>query len=163
MGPSHDLLPALHIKGPDRASSPAEATSPLGGIEKIGARLGSTLRGLRQFRAAGALQRVNLGCRGTLRKQSAAPISLAEIGESSRVFQIVRLLLDDNSDIIARKPLQPLYELQDHAAAMARNEASGLWGDYGYHESRQYWWATDSRGRQYRFVVEEISQADVAA
>jgi hypothetical protein len=76
------------------------------------------------------------------------------------MYQIIRLVLDDDTDIIARRPLQPLYELRDHAVAMARNEASGLWGDYGYDDEQQCWWATDSRGRQYRFVVEEIARAE---
>ena len=79
------------------------------------------------------------------------------------MFQIIRLMLDDNGDIIARRPLQPLFELRDHAMVIARNEASGLWGDYGYDEERKCWWASDSRGRQYRFVVEEIATAAVAA
>jgi hypothetical protein len=79
------------------------------------------------------------------------------------MYQIIRLMLNDGGDIIARRPLQPLFELGDHAMAIARNEASGLWGDFGFDEERQCWWATDSRGRHYRFVVEEIATADVAA
>jgi len=79
------------------------------------------------------------------------------------MFQIVRFMFDANGDIVTRRPLQPLYELRDHALATARNEASGLWGDYGYDDERQCWWATDSRGRPYRFVVEEIETADIAA
>jgi hypothetical protein len=79
------------------------------------------------------------------------------------MFQVIRLMLDDNGDIIARRPLQPLFELRDHAMAIARNEASGLWGDYGYDEERKCWWATDCRDRQYRFVVEEAATADIAA
>jgi hypothetical protein len=42
-------------------------------------------------------------------------------------------------------------------------EETGLWGDYGYDEQRQCWWASDERRRQYRFVVEEIATADIAA
>jgi hypothetical protein len=72
-------------------------------------------------------------------------------------------MLDANGDIIARRPLQPLFELRDHAMAMARNAASGLWGDYGYDDQQGCWWATNSRGRQYQFVVEEIATADIAA
>jgi hypothetical protein len=79
------------------------------------------------------------------------------------MFQIVRHMLDANGDIIARRPLQPLYELREHATAMARNEASGQWGDYGYDDQRRCWWATDGRGRPYQFVVEEIATADIAA
>jgi hypothetical protein len=79
------------------------------------------------------------------------------------MYQIVRLMLDENGDIIARRPLQPHFELREHAMAIARNEASGLWGDYGYDEQRKCWWASDSRDRQYRFVVEEIATADNCA
>jgi len=79
------------------------------------------------------------------------------------MFQIVRLMLNDAGDIIARRPLLPLFELREHAMAVARNEASGLWGDFGYDEQRQCWWATDARGRKYRFDVEEIASAENAA
>jgi hypothetical protein len=72
-------------------------------------------------------------------------------------------MLNDAGDIIiARRPLQPLFELREHAMAIGRNEASGLWGDFGFDEQRQCWWATDSRGRHYRFVVQEVVAADVA-
>jgi hypothetical protein len=56
-----------------------------------------------------------------------------------------------------------LFELRDHAMVIARNEACGLWGDFGFDEDRQCWWASDSRGRQYQFVVEEVAVADAAA
>ena len=79
------------------------------------------------------------------------------------MFQIVRLMLNDAGDIIVRRPLQPLFELREHAMAIARNEASGLWGDYGFDQQCQCWWATDSRGRQHRIVVQEVAVADVAA
>ena len=35
------------------------------------------------------------------------------------MFQIVRLALDDNGEIDARRPLQPLFELREDAMAMA--------------------------------------------
>jgi hypothetical protein len=79
------------------------------------------------------------------------------------VFQIVRLMLDENGDVIARRSLQPLFELREDAMAMGRIEALGLWGEFGYDEQRICWWASDSRDRQYRFVVEEIATADIAA
>jgi hypothetical protein len=79
------------------------------------------------------------------------------------MFQIVRLTLDDNDGVIARRDLQPLFELREHAMLMARNAASGLWGDYGYDEELNGWWASDSRGRQYRFVVEQLAAAEIAA
>jgi hypothetical protein len=79
------------------------------------------------------------------------------------VFQIVRLMLDDNGDVIARRALQPLFELREDAMVMARIEASGLWGDYGYDERRKCWWASDSRDQRYRFVVEELKSVGIAA
>lgn len=79
------------------------------------------------------------------------------------MFQIIRLMLDDNGDITSRRPLQPLFELRDHAMAVALNEASGLWGDYGFDDERQCWQASDEREQQYRFIVEEVATADVAA
>jgi len=79
------------------------------------------------------------------------------------MFQIVRIALDDSDNVIARRPLQPLFELRDDAMAMAEFDASRLWGDYGRDEERDCWWATDSRGSRYRFVVEEAVEASVAA
>jgi len=79
------------------------------------------------------------------------------------MFQIVRLALDDNGEVDARRPLQPLFELREDAMAMAEFDASRLWGDYGCDEERDCWWATDARGRKYRFVVEAVAAADAAA
>ena len=79
------------------------------------------------------------------------------------MHQIVRLTLNDDGNVIARRDLQPPFELREHAMLVARNAASWLWGDYGYDEERRCWWASDSRGRQYRFVVEELAAADTAA
>jgi hypothetical protein len=73
------------------------------------------------------------------------------------------MTLDANANVITRRPLQPLFELRDHTIAIARNEASGLWGDYGHDRKRQCWWATDAKGRQYRFVVEELATGEIVA
>ena len=43
------------------------------------------------------------------------------------MFQIVRLALDDNGEVDARRPLQPLFELREDAMAMAEFDASRLW------------------------------------
>jgi hypothetical protein len=59
---------------------------------------------------------------------------------SSRIF-------DDRGNRLGRKPC--LHGL--------------LWGDYGYDDERKCWWASNGRDRQYRFVVEEIATADIAA
>jgi hypothetical protein len=79
------------------------------------------------------------------------------------MFQIVRLTLDDNGEVEARSPLQPLFELREDAMAMAEFDASRLWGDYGRDEERDCWWATDARGRNYRFVVEPVPATHIAA
>jgi hypothetical protein len=78
------------------------------------------------------------------------------------MFQIVRCVLDDKNEVLARRPLHPLFELREDAAAMAEFDSSRLWDDYGYDEERNCWWARDSRGRMYRFEVEEVA-AEVAA
>jgi hypothetical protein len=56
-----------------------------------------------------------------------------------------------------------LFELREDAMAMAEFDASRLWGDYGCDDERDGWWATDARGRKYRFVVEPVAAADAAA
>jgi len=46
---------------------------------------------------------------------------------------------------------------------MAEFDASRLWGDYGCDEERDCWWATDTRGRKYRFVIEQVRPTYIAA
>ena len=79
------------------------------------------------------------------------------------MFQIVRMALDDKGEVIARRALQPLFELWEDAVAMAEFDASRLWGDYGWDEERSCWWATDSRGQSYRLAIEAVAAADAAA
>jgi hypothetical protein len=79
------------------------------------------------------------------------------------MFQIVRLGLDDSGEVTTRRPLQPCFELWEDAMAMAEFDASRLWGDYGCDEEQDCWWATDSRGRKYRFVIEQVRPTDIAA
>jgi ATP-dependent DNA ligase len=42
-------------------------------------------------------------------------------GEARRMFQIVRLALDDNGEVTARRPLQPCFELQAGRGRRIRN------------------------------------------
>jgi len=72
------------------------------------------------------------------------------------MFQIVRLELGDNSNVIARQPLQPLYELWEDAMALAEFDASRCAGEYGYDHEHECWCASDA-DRSYRFVVESIA------
>jgi hypothetical protein len=79
------------------------------------------------------------------------------------MFQIVHSVLDDKNEVVARRPLQPLFELWEDATAMAEFDSSQLWDDYGCDEERNCWWARDSRGRMYTFEVEEVAATGVGA
>ena len=79
------------------------------------------------------------------------------------MFQIVRMALDDSGEVIARRALQPLFELWEDAVAMAEFDASRLWGDYGWDEEQSCWWATDSRGQKYRLAIEAVASTEAAA
>jgi hypothetical protein len=79
------------------------------------------------------------------------------------MFQVIRCALDDKGEIVFRHPLHPLFDLSEDAIAMAEFDSSRLWGDYGYDEARDCWWARDCHGRMYRFEVEEVATKDVAA
>jgi hypothetical protein len=79
------------------------------------------------------------------------------------MFQIVRCMLDHNNEIVARHPLQPFFELREDANAMAEFDSSRLWEEYGYDEERNCWWGRDSRGRVYRFEVNEVAATEIAA
>ena len=72
------------------------------------------------------------------------------------MFRIVRLELNDDSNVVARQPLQPPYELWEDAMALAEFDASRCAGEYGYDNERECWCATDG-DRRYRFVVEPIA------
>jgi hypothetical protein len=80
------------------------------------------------------------------------------------VFQLVRLVLNDRQQPVARVPLQPLFELREDAMAMAEFSAARSNGDYNYDRERDCWWATDPAGRLIRFVVEPVAaEASLAA
>ncbi len=78
------------------------------------------------------------------------------------VFQLVRLELNEAGIVIGRKATQPLFELRNHAMAMAQFDAAHLHGDYGFDADQDCWWARDTRGRLFRFVIEPVA-VDVAA
>ena len=78
-------------------------------------------------------------------------------------FQIVRLELDDEDEVIARRPLQPLFDLRCDAMALAEFDAGRCDGDFGYDAERDCWWARDA-GRTFRFVIESAgAESDMAA
>jgi|HubBroStandDraft_6_1064221.scaffolds.fasta_scaffold3322860_1 hypothetical protein len=75
------------------------------------------------------------------------------------MYQIVRLEVDDNGNIVARHPLQPPYELWDDAMALAEFDASRCTGEHHYDNEHECWCAIDA-GRSYRFVVKSIAQQE---
>ncbi len=79
------------------------------------------------------------------------------------MFRIVQYALDDNEEVVARCTLQPFFELWEDASAMAEFDSSRLGGDNRYDEERNCWCAEDSRGRMYRFEIEEVTATDIAA
>jgi hypothetical protein len=80
------------------------------------------------------------------------------------VFQLVRLVLNERYQTVARFPLQPFFELREDAMAMAEFSAARSNGDYSYDRERDCWWASDPSGRTIRFVVEPVtSEASLAA
>ncbi len=76
------------------------------------------------------------------------------------VFQLVRLEINADSQVIGRRVTQPLYERREDAMAMAEYDAAWV-GEYGYDPDHDCWWARDGR-RMYRFVVEPAA-LDIAA
>jgi hypothetical protein len=77
-------------------------------------------------------------------------------------FQIVRFELNESGKVIARRPLQPVFDLRCDAMALAEFDAARCNGDFGYDAEDDCWWAQDS-GRTFRFIVEPVEiESDVA-
>jgi hypothetical protein len=73
------------------------------------------------------------------------------------IFQIVQLTIDEAGLVIARKELQPLFQLREHAMGLAEFDAARTSGEYGYDPDRDCWWARDGE-RLMRFVVEPVAE-----
>jgi hypothetical protein len=80
------------------------------------------------------------------------------------MFQIVRVELNRDGQVVARRPLQPLYDLWDDAMALAEFDASRCAGDYGPlpDPPGEGWWAHDG-GRIFRFVIEQVAATSMAS
>jgi hypothetical protein len=76
------------------------------------------------------------------------------------MFQIIRMELDHHGRVLARRPLNPVFALRSDALVIAEFDASRVPGDYGYDEEQDCWWALDTYGHSYRFVVEQVAPAD---
>ena len=69
------------------------------------------------------------------------------------MFQIVRLELSDDSNVVARQPLQPPYDLWEDAMALAEFDASRCAGEYGYDDEHECWCASDGENWPIAFAV----------
>ena len=78
------------------------------------------------------------------------------------LFQLVEIELNDRNQTVAETATQPLFELREHAMAMAEFAASRCRGDYGYDGEHDCWWASGRAGTL-RFVVREFPQFGLAA
>ncbi len=75
-------------------------------------------------------------------------------------FQITRRELDGD-DVISARPVLPIYELREHAAAMAGLEAARA-GEHGYDPQHDCWWGVDRHGQRFQLLIEPLPD-DIAA
>ena len=78
------------------------------------------------------------------------------------LFQLVQIELNDNDQVIAETRTLPLFELHEHAMAMAEFAAARCHGDYGYDAEHDCWWAA-SGDKTLRFIVRAVTELDAAA
>jgi len=74
-------------------------------------------------------------------------------------FQITRVETDAKNSVIARRPTEPLFELEQDALALAEFDASRAGDDCGFEPATNSFWARLPDGLEVRFVVEEIELA----
>ncbi len=79
------------------------------------------------------------------------------------LFQLVEIELNEKNQVIAETKTQPLFELRQHAMAMAEFAAARCHGDYGYDAEHDCWWARRGGDRTLRFVVRNVPEFDAAA
>jgi hypothetical protein len=79
------------------------------------------------------------------------------------LFQLVRLEISEDGNVIAREETQPLFELQQDAMAMAEFEAARYYEDYEFDDDNDCWTVRDCRNRKFRLVVEPVSDSRIAA
>jgi hypothetical protein len=79
------------------------------------------------------------------------------------VFQLVRLEISEDGSVTAREETQPLFELRKDAMAMAEFEAARYYEEYEYDGDNDCWTVRDRRNRKFRFVVEPVTDSQIAA
>lgn len=78
------------------------------------------------------------------------------------LYQIVRIERDSLDQVVAARPTQPLFELEQDALALAEFDALRTGEDCGFDESLNGWWAIDPAGRRMQFVVRSRDSAQAA-
>ncbi len=71
-------------------------------------------------------------------------------------FQIVRVELNDAGEIVSPRLTEPLFEVRDHAMAIAEFDAAHGYGEYGYDRVRHCWWSRDDQELFVRYVIEAV-------
>jgi len=74
-------------------------------------------------------------------------------------FQITRIEVDAKNSVIARRPTQPLFELEQDALVLAEFDAARAGEETGFEPATNSYWARLADGLEVRFVVEEIDLA----
>jgi hypothetical protein len=77
--------------------------------------------------------------------------------EAVVIFQIVQLAVDEAGLVAARRETRPLFQLREHAMALAEFDAARTSDEYGYDADWDCWWARD-RDRLVRFIVEPVAE-----
>jgi hypothetical protein len=79
--------------------------------------------------------------------------------EVPMLFELVQVEVDRSGDVIATTPTQPLFELSQHASAMAEFSAARCGIDYGYDAEKDCWWSRKADERTLIFVVRPVTSA----
>ena len=75
------------------------------------------------------------------------------------LFELVQVEVDRSGDVIATTPTQPLFELSQHASAMAEFSAARCGIDYGYDAEKDCWWSRKADERTLIFLVRPVTVA----
>ena len=81
------------------------------------------------------------------------------------LFQLVQIEVMSDGRVAGATPSEPLFELQEDAAAMAEFAAARSGDDFGYDADGDCWWASRGGHGMLLFIVRPLaaSQIDAAA
>ncbi len=79
------------------------------------------------------------------------------------LFQLVQIEVKSDGQVAAMTPSEPLFELQQHATAMAEFAAARSGVEFGYDADGDCWWANNGDGRMQIFIVRAVAARDLDA